>query len=351
MTSDGLLRLLLIAESVSLAVMVVAMVAVEVRAGRREVRDGRLRLESYRRVSAALLQPGEETSRLAIRSLRRLRPSVRLRLLADLRHAVAVNNWSDVIALADTAGLIAGARADCASRRWHRRLRGLRTLTILGTGVELAGLHLRDPDSRVRGEAARLVGVTADPDQVVVLTDLLHDPAAGCRFASADVLARLGSSAVPAVVQYLGRPEPHNLALALQVAAAIADPRFLRPVRALARHGDPEVRRSVATVCAAVGGAEAAATLVAHLDDPSPAVRAEAVAGLGRLQHWAEAPAVAARLRDPSFDVRRAAGLALWRLGGPGHVYLRREQRGDDRFAADMARQVLELPLSARAAG
>jgi hypothetical protein len=42
--------------------------------------------------------------------------------------------------------------------------------------------------------------------------------------------------------------------------------------------------------------------------------------------------------------VRRQAGLALRALGAPGELLLRRTVAGDDPFAADMARLLLELP-------
>jgi HEAT repeat protein len=99
-------------------------------------------------------------------------------------------------------------------------------------------------------------------------------------------------------------------------------------------------------VCTAIGGAEAAAVLQRLLADPDPAARAAAAGGLGHLGHWPAAAALAAALRDPSWDVRRGAGLALSALGAPGELFLREALTDQDRFAADMARQILELPHS-----
>ena len=65
-------------------------------------------------------------------------------------------------------------------------------------------------------------------------------------------------------------------------------------------------------------------------------------AGLGALGHWPSSPLLADSLGDPAWEVRRAAGLALDRLGGPGQLYLRRALDSTDRFARDMARQVLD---------
>jgi HEAT repeat protein len=83
------------------------------------------------------------------------------------------------------------------------------------------------------------------------------------------------------------------------------------------------------------------------LDDPEPSVRAAAAVALGRLGHWPAAPAIAARLRDPVWVVRRDAALALRGLGPAGELLLERALRDEDGFARDMARQTLDLPEAA----
>ena len=65
---------------------------------------------------------------------------------------------------------------------------------------------------------------------------------------------------------------------------------------------------------------------------------------LGRIGHWPAAPALAKRLQDPAWLVRRNAALALRSLGAPGELLLGRALREDDRFARDIARQTLDLP-------
>jgi HEAT repeat protein len=80
------------------------------------------------------------------------------------------------------------------------------------------------------------------------------------------------------------------------------------------------------------------------LTDPVPEVRAAAAHALGKLGHWPAASHLAPLLRDHAWIVRRDAGLALRALGAPGLLYLRRSLTDIDHFAADMARQVLDLP-------
>jgi hypothetical protein len=48
------------------------------------------------------------------------------------------------------------------------------------------------------------------------------------------------------------------------------------------------------------------------------------------------------------WDVRRAAGLALRATGAPGAILLRWAKDDEERFASDMARQVLDLPDGTR---
>jgi len=82
------------------------------------------------------------------------------------------------------------------------------------------------------------------------------------------------------------------------------------------------------------------------LDDESH-VRAAAAVALGRMRHWQAGSQLAERLRDERWRVRREAGLALRAIGAPGTLLLRRALKGNDRFAADMAQQVLDLPEAA----
>ncbi|MGH2840196.1 MAG: HEAT repeat domain-containing protein [Solirubrobacteraceae bacterium] len=104
------------------------------------------------------------------------------------------------------------------------------------------------------------------------------------------------------------------------------------------------VRSLAATLSAAVGGRSAVAAVEGLLGDPVPEVRAAAIEGLGNLGHWPSGPAIALALRDPAWVVRRQSAIALRRMGAPGLVLLRRALVDEDRYARDMARQVLDLP-------
>jgi hypothetical protein len=65
------------------------------------------------------------------------------------------------------------------------------------------------------------------------------------------------------------------------------------------------------------------------------------------MQHWQAGSLLSECLRDSSWRVRKESALALRAIGAPGALFLRRALKGGDRFAADMAQQVLDLPAAA----
>jgi HEAT repeat protein len=130
----------------------------------------------------------------------------------------------------------------------------------------------------------------------------------------------------------------------LQVAAGIRDPVFIQPALRLSRGEDPVVRARAVALLGLVGGEAAVARAQEMLHDGDPRARAAATRALGNLAYWPAAPDLGKRLRDPSWEVRRQAGLALRAMGAPGQLVLRRATGDVDRFAADMARMTLALP-------
>jgi HEAT repeat protein len=131
------------------------------------------------------------------------------------------------------------------------------------------------------------------------------------------------------------------------VAESVAEPRFLTSALRLSQDDKIGVRSAAAKLLGAIAGAEAAARLVEMLADSDSHVRAAAASGLGRMHYWQAGSQLAERLRDERWRVRREAGLALRAIGAPGTLFLRRALKSDDRFAADMAQQVLDLPEAA----
>ncbi|MDQ6820514.1 MAG: HEAT repeat domain-containing protein [Actinomycetota bacterium] len=267
--------------------------------------------------------------------------SAQIEIFSELSTNLRGSQQEELRALADDVGLLGQAERWCASRRWFKRLRGARVMTLLGAGGMEIGALMDDRRPEVRAQAAQWAADHPDAEVVDRLLAMLTDPARLCRFTVEDSLRRVGLAAVPGLLRQLAESEGSSLESALDIATGIADPRFLGPALALCRAPDPRVRALAAALAAAIGGAQVSDTLTGLLADRDAGVRAAAAHGLGKLAHWPAGAALAERLRDSSWDVRRAAALALVACGATGILLLRRALLDRDRFARDMARQVL----------
>jgi HEAT repeat protein len=245
--------------------------------------------------------------------------------------------------LAQSIRLIDRARASCRSRRWWIRLRGARAHTLLGGGEQEMPALLTDPVPEVRAQAAEWAAEHPSGAVIERLLELLDDDEQIARFTVEDSLIRLGGAVSPALAAYLiaGRP---GLVPALRVARFGPDPRYLPGALRASTSPDPLARSEAALLLGALGGEGVVGRLIEMIADEDLQVRSAAVKALGQMGHWPAASAIAGRLTDPAWDVRRAAGLALRTLGAPGTLFLRKALKSEDRFAADMAAAVLGLP-------
>jgi len=274
--------------------------------------------------------------------------TVALRLLADFSASLSGGAREQVTTLAEELGLSRWAAKRCRSRRWWRRLRGVRALTVLGGGDDVVPPLLFDGNSEIRAAAATWAAEHARPNLIERLLDLLEDAEPLPRFTAKNALLRIGRDVAGPLEARLAAARPGTADAGLEVAVGLAERRLLAPALALTSDPSPATRALAATLAGAVGGSAAARTVEGMVDDPEPEVRAAAVASLGKLGHWPAGPGIAEALGDPAWDVRRQAGLALAALGSPGLLLLRRSLSDEDRFARDMARQVLDLPDTAR---
>lgn len=293
-----------------------------------------------------VLYAGELDVERAGAVLRALPIRLRVRLLSELASGRMRPRPDALARLAREAGVLRHAERMAHSRWWWRRLRGARHLTLFGGDEILVLSLLRDPHPAVRGQAAELAASHASPAVIRALLDGLDDPAAVCRLAVQDALLRLGPLALTALANHLDAGTSPARAAALAVAVGLADPLFSRPAIRLSEDPDPQVRARAVELLGAIGNLDGADAVTRRLEDAASPVRAAAAAALGRLHHWPAAPSIAELLRDRSWDVRHAAGLALRDLGSPGLLVLRRLQRDGNLFAADMARQILDLPAT-----
>lgn len=340
--NEGLALGLVIAEAL-LAVLVVAVLLG--RGGwlyaRRRVQGPRL-ARAIRTITAAA--EGRAPDRAAVVELGRMPRAAQIFAFGQLGDNLVGAQKQGLCRIAGQAGLIEKAEGWCTARRWGQRLRGARLLTLLEGGQDVVPLLLDDPQPEVRAQAAQWAGVHPEAASIDRLLAMLGDPETLCRFTVKDALLRVGRPAIEPLLRHLTDVDGDPAAEVLELAAGIADARFLRPALTHCRASHVQTRSRAATLAGAIGGSEATAVLTVLLRDDAPAVRSSSAEALGRLRHWPAAGALAERLRDPAWNVRKAAALALRGLGAAGVLVLRQAMTDDDAFARDMACQVLELP-------
>jgi hypothetical protein len=284
---------------------------------------------------------GERVGPAELATLRALSASIRTRLLVELSRSLSGSSGEALGALGRELGVVQRAERAVRSPFWHRRLRGARVLTALRGGEDVMLPLFTDRSAAVRAQAAEWAAHHPSPRAMRALLDSLARPGSG--FAVRDSLLRLGPYATAPLAGFLAERRGPDAVAALELATALPNPGLLAPALALCDDTHAPTRARALRLLAAVGGGEGVARARAALDDPDAGVRAAAAAALGRSGEWAAAPAIAQRLRDPSWEVRRAAAVALRALGGPGHLLLRRFRDDADPFAADMARQTLDV--------
>jgi HEAT repeats len=279
--------------------------------------------------------------------LRTLSFGLLVEVAGRLAPSLALQHRAALFNAAEHLGLIARAERQCRSAWWWRRLHAVRLLTLFGGGARVIPDLLRDPSPAVRAQAVAWAAEHPSPTVLLELILMLSDPKPICRFTVQDSLLRIGRPAVEPLAAYLAEADARsNRAGALGVAIGLADSRFVPPALHAIWDPLPAVRRLAAELLGAIGGSEAVVVLMRTLGDADATVRAAAVRALGRVGHWPAAGRIAELLSDRAWIVRRDAAIALRSLGPPGQMLLRRSLRSTDLFAADMARQVLDLPAA-----
>lgn len=249
--------------------------------------------------------------------------------------------------IAEKVGVVDRARKLCEHRRWTRRLRGARILSRLDVPDPLVRKLLADPHPAVRAQAAEWAAAQPSEEVISAMLDLLADQATQARFAVQNALLRMGGVIAGPLAAFLETHTGRAAEAGLRVAESVAEPSFAPAAQRLSREGDVGIRVAAAKLLGAIADAPAAERLTEMLRDDESRVRAAAAQSLGRMQHWQAGSLLSECLRDSAWRVRKEAALALRAIGAPGTLFLRRALKSDDRFAADMAQQVLDLPAAA----
>ncbi|HEX6039650.1 HEAT repeat domain-containing protein [Longimicrobium sp.] len=344
MTPRFLVESALIAEGVILVLSLIMLFGHAWLAQRRE-RRWAVPVEKGRRALLEVVRTGRLT-RPDEAVLRGLPVRQQIRLFTELVPSITGQSRDQLAQLAREIGLIPVAERMAASRDWRDRLHGVRLLSAVGGGDAIVPPLLEDPHPAVRTEAVEWVGTHPTPDLIERLVKLLPRTDRYGTFVVRDSLLRVGPDAIAPLARYLERHNGRHAEPALDVAAGMPDVRFAGPAMRLCGDPLPYVRARAAALAGAVGSEEAVGRLQALVQDEDAEVRAAAAAALGRLGHWPSASVIAPLLRDRAWIVRSQSALALRRLGSPGILYLRKGLGDSDPFAADISRQVLDLPES-----
>ena len=249
--------------------------------------------------------------------------------------------------LVAASGLQRFVRRRARSRRWRLRVQAAQLNYLVVHPDFDRKLLLKDPHPLVRARAVEALTDDQAAEVVPELVQLLGDESLAVRIAAQHGLVTAGAASVPELLRQLALGGPSSLA-ALEVAANITDSRLTAALDRYTRDGDPLARMMA---CRALGngvGDEGIPMLHRLIDDHDPDVKASAIEALGHLGSQASVALIGSKLGDRSFLVRRASGLALDSLGASGHLVLRRHLRDPDRYARDMARQMLDAAAARR---
>jgi hypothetical protein len=266
--------------------------------------------------------------------------------LVDLARGVTGIELRRVRAIAAQLGVVAKSERLTRSRRWWHRLYGARILTVLGPDSSRIAPLFHDPEPLVRAQAAEWATTRPDVKRIEALILLVYDDVAFCRFSATDALLRIGTPAVPALIERLDKISGIIALPILDIAAGIGSPAFLPSALRLAEGYEPAVRARAAAVLGTIGGEQSIHTLMKLIADGDVDVRAAAAQALGRLEHWKAAPRLAEVMRTDEQVARRAAAHALRALGAPGELLLRKVMREGDVNAANAARQAIDSPYA-----
>lgn len=341
MSADALVRMVLFAEMLALAVGV-AVLLVHAAWWWWYDRWSTGRLDGVRVALRESLAERDRTPGFA-RDFMRLPMRLQIYLLAELAPHLSGVEQQALRRLARRAGLLAKAERLCRSAFWSRRLFGAKLCTLVGHTTPAMTALLTDRHPAVRAQAVEWAVHHPDPAVIDALLRMLGDRDGRCRFAAQDTLVRIGHAAIAPLIDYLGQADHAGLLGALEVALTMADARLIEPTTALVDAPAPDVRVRAVSLLGALGSERGLERITRALGDPDPAVRIAALRALAGLTHWPVAPTVARLLHDAAWDVRRQAALTLRAFGAPGLIFLRRLRDSSDPVAAAVARYALDL--------
>jgi hypothetical protein len=247
------------------------------------------------------------------------RPGTEAESLARAWSAIAQGRTSDAVAAADDALRRNPRSHDAIGAR----------IAALAPGQPIAALDGYESWlSRVSGEDIFLL----DPIARGVLGQIAQGNDVALRVTALEHLAAAGSESARARLQELRASTPAAAAALARNGDAAAGATLVEAART------GRLQPDAAAELLPAAGPAAVPALTALLKHSSPAVRADAIRGLGRLRARDAAPQIRAALADPHPLVSNVAALALTRL---------RDPEGEDRASRMLESEVADVRLMA----
>ncbi len=308
---------------------------------RRQRHEDRFRTELADRISHAITTDLPPV-RIARRWLGR-DPKV----LQDFAMGLAGSGVERIRRDAQQAGVSDRIRRLAGRRSWRARTRAAQLLRLLPDDDPVVPALLSDRRAEVSARALDSIGVEAVGLHIGSVLDACSAPDVATRFAAQQALLGSDERVIEPLIEAVyaagfGTLRPEAVSAVLGACATVLNVDVAQAVADHSWSGSVEHRRLRVAVLANGLSAGAENDLVAMFQDPHGSVRAAAVEAVGRLGNPMLASALGRCLEDPVWEVRRAAGVALAGLGPAGGLILRRQLSGPDRYAADMAKEMLD---------
>jgi bilin biosynthesis protein len=203
------------------------------------------------------------------------------------------------------------------------RLRAAQVLGEVGqpaTALLLAALA-HNPSVTIRRAVAKTLALIEDPESVpALLHAFLTDEDTVVHGSSVGALARIGSVAVPALLEIIANPDSSETTKGhASWALAFIGNEAAEHLYPALQSDSIDVRCAVVSAIAHVaqekGDAQACQILVNALTDPAPLIRNEAAAALSQISYPPAIPHLILATKDSDGEVRKAAVSSLGRVG------------------------------------
>ncbi len=201
--------------------------------------------------------------------------------------------------------------------------------------------YAESPDLYV--QLAALRGMAADGNKNIdAIVQSLSNSGAANAIMLADVLEKLGTNAVPSLIELASSDATEQVRLAcLKTLAAIGSLEALPVCLTACKDPSPQMRAEAANSLGAFGDLRATETVLGLLSDDNQDVRAAAARALGNLQKPSVISPLLHHLDDDSWWVRFFSADSLLRFGDSGIAMLQLASSGQGR-ASEIATQVLK---------